>query len=251
MILPARYQRFYDAIRSNLPPLPVERLEAGTIVFRSVKAQYDGVAPTADGARTIRDGSTADHRWTGERPRGPGRGALYLSLHLDALTNELLHYAKDSSLPVHPELGRVLTQDALSSTTTFRYALTSSLMVVDLSLESSAGNAFLEQLRGQKAVREALAAEHFATLRQAYKASEYSFCRALGHAVLDASAGLIDGLKVTSARDEWAKIGETGENLALFGDDRVPLRCLRVLSQTQYGKDAAGKLTQNVKRFAP
>ena len=68
--------------------------------------------------------------------------------------------------------------------------------------------------------------------------------------MLDASGGLIDGLKVTTARNEWAKIGETAENVALFGDDGVPLRCLRALSQTHYGKDAFGKLTQNVKRFA-
>lgn len=250
MIHPARYQSFYDAIRSSLPSLPLQRLEAGTIVMRSVAAVYKGVAASADSARTIWGGSLADYRWTGARARGPGRGALYVSLHLDALTNELLHYAQHNpSLPVNLAVGRVLTQDALAATTTFRYALTDSIFVVDVSPASPAGMAFLEHLRAQKRVRDALTAAKYTTFQQAYEADDYSFCRALGHALLDESAALIDGLRVTTARNQWPKLGETAENLALFGDDGVPLRYLRPLTQTQYGTDAAGKLTQTVKRF--
>jgi hypothetical protein len=60
---------------------------------------------------------------------------------------------------------------------------------------------------------------------------------------------LIDGLRITTARDEWPKVGETGENLALFGEDNIPVPYLEPLSETSYGAGPSGQLTQTVKRF--
>jgi hypothetical protein len=61
---------------------------------------------------------------------------------------------------------------------------------------------------------------------------------------------LIDGLKVTTARDEWPTIGESGDNLALFGQDGRVLPYLVPLSETIFDVDAAGKLTQTVRHLA-
>jgi hypothetical protein len=95
-------------------------------------------------------------------------------------------------------------------------------------------------------VKNALAAAHYVSARAACDAAgDYSFSRALAHAILD-TVPLIDGLKVTTARDSWGHIGETGENLVLFGAEGVPLPYLVPLSETVYDVDPSGKLTQTV-----
>ncbi len=253
MIDPARYQSFYDALRPALKRvrLPLHRLPPGTIVLRSVAASYKGTAPTPDSARTIFGGSTADFRWSGARPMGrPGRGALYVSRHLDALSNELFHYAsKNPALPVNPVVGRVLAQDALAATRSFRFKTTTGILVVDLSSASPEGTAFLRQLDQDRAVKSALGAAHHPSMLTACNAAnDYSISRALTHALCD-TVPLIEGLKVVTARDEWAKIGETGENLALFGADGAPLPSLAPLTETVFGVDARGRLTQTVNHF--
>jgi hypothetical protein len=251
MIDPARYQMFYDAIRPALRSVPLQRLPPGTIVVRSVAASYKGVAPTRDSARTIFGGSTADFRWSGARPGGrPGRGALYVSRHLDAMSNELLHYAsKNPALPVNPVVGRVLMQDALAATRSFRFKTATGIHVADLSSASPQGRAFLRQLDQNRAVKTALAAASYPSVLSACNApNDYSVSRALTHALCD-TLPLIEGLNVVTARDEWAKIGETGENLALFGVDGVPLPSLIPLTETVYGVDASGRLTQAVNHF--
>lgn len=251
MIDPGRYQMFYDAVRPALGSVPLQRLPPGTIVVRSVAASYKGVAATRDSARTIFGGSKADFRWSGARPLArAGRGALYVSRHLDAVANEVFHYAShDPSLPVNPAVGRVLAQDALAATRSFRFKTNTGVVVVDLSSASSEGTAFLRQLDLNRGVKSALAAaRHLSVLSACNAPNDYSFSRALSHALTD-ELPLAEGLKVVTARDEWAKIGETGENLALFGVDGVPLPSLVPLTETIYGVDAAGRLTQTVNHF--
>ncbi len=253
MIDQARYQMFYDALRPLLGRVrvPLQRLPAGTIVVRSVAASYKGVAPTADSARTIFGGSSADFRWSGARPLGrPGVGALYVSRHLDAVTNEVLHYAaKNPALPVNPVAGRVLAQDALAATRSYRFKTTTGIVVVDLSSASPDGASFLRQLDQNSAIKSALTAARQPSLLSACNAAnDYSVSRALSHVLKD-TLPLLEGLKVVTARDEWAKIGETGENLALFGADGAPLPSLAPLTETVYGLDASGRLTQTVNRL--
>ena len=244
---PARYERFYEAIKRVLPQVPLARLPAGAIVLRSVGASHKGVVPTPASASTIFGGATADHRWSGARARGAGKGALYVSLHLDALSNELFHYADNNpALPVNPVVGRVVAQDALKATRTFRFKTRSGLALIDLSAASPAGTVFLRELGLRSSVKNALAAAHYVSARAACDAAgDYSFSRALAHAMLD-TVPLIDGLKVTTARDSWGHIGETGENLVLFGAEGVPLPYLVPLSETVYDVDPSGKLTQTV-----
>jgi hypothetical protein len=173
-----------------------------------------------------------------------------VSRHLDAVTNEVLHYAgKNPALPVNPTVGRVLMQDALAATRSFRFKTTVGIVVVDLSSASGDGASFLRLLDQNSAVKGALAASrHPSVLSACSAANDYSFSRALSHALKD-SIPLIEGLKVVTARDEWAKIGETGENLVLFGADGLPLPALAPLTETVFSVDASGRLTQTVNRL--
>ncbi|HKU41204.1 MAG TPA: RES family NAD+ phosphorylase [Polyangiales bacterium] len=249
MLLPFRYRNFYTAFRNHSSPPPMQRVPTNTFVLRSVAAQYKGVPTDHVSARTIRKGSIADHRWTGARASGqPGRGALYVSMHLDAMSNETLHYNRG---PISIVTRRPLMTYSLQDTATFVYALRRPLWVADLSLESNEGRAYLEQLGAKKEVDGALLDAGFKSLAQAYRSDDYSFCRALGHALLDEYGPQLDGLRVVTARDEYPKLGETGENLALFGEDNAPLGSLREVSQTHYDVNASGQLTQTVTKLGP
>ncbi len=240
MINPTTYQSFYDALRPAIVGAPLSRITKGTIVFRSVSAQYNGSPVSEDAARTIFGGSTADHRWSGARPKGPGKGALYVSMHLDAVSNELFHYA-----------GTKPAQDALAATKIFRYRVEEQLWLVDVSLASPSGVDFLGRLAQSSAVKKALANAGYASIRSACESpKDYSFARALGLALVD-GIPIIDGLRVQTARNEWPKIGETGENLVLFGHDNTIVRYLTPVTETTFsvGATPARTLGQTVKRF--
>lgn len=237
---PATYQSFYDALRPAIAGTPLSRIAEQTIIFRSVGAEYNGSPVNEDAARTIFAGSKADHRWSGARPKGAGRGALYVSMHLDAVSNELFHYA-----------GKTPTKDALAATKIFRYRVEKTLWLVDVSLASPAGLHFLHRLEQSSAVRAALGKAGYSSIRSACEAAgDYSFSRALGHALLD-GIPLVDGLRVLTARNEWAKIGETGENLVLFGQDNTMIPYLAPVTETTFsvGPKPDQKLGQTVKRF--
>jgi hypothetical protein len=230
--------------------VPLKLVPSGTLVFRSVAASYKGVAATPDSARTIFNGVNADNRWSGSRPTGPGVGALYVSLHLDAVSNELFYYAdRDASLPRNPDLGRILAQDALKGRQIFRFEVTDPLMVAELSLESPRGREFVVRLGESHRLKPVLAAAGYATGAAAYQApNDYSFARGVGLAIAD-ELTLAAGLEVVTARDEWAKIGDTGNNLALFGPDGAPLRTLRPVSVLSFGIGPRGELQQTVTRL--
>lgn len=248
---PALFDATYEAARkfARDGDVPLRSIPAGSLVLRSVGAAYKGVPATPDSARTIFGGSTADNRWSGARPTGAGVGALYLSRHLDAVSNELFYYADlDTTLPRHPDLGRVLAQDALKGRLIYRFEVTTPLWVADLSLESARGMALVKRLGEATKVKPALYAAGFPSGVAAYQGGDYSFPRALGLAIAD-ELKLADGLEIVTARDEWAKIGETGNNLALFGADGKPVPSLKPRSVLAFGVGAAGQLEQTVTRF--
>ncbi|HET9960462.1 MAG TPA: RES domain-containing protein [Polyangiaceae bacterium] len=242
---PTRYQTLYDAFSAALRGsvrIPLFSLPVRSIIFRSVAADYKGMAPTKDTARTIYGGATTTtNRWTGQRGSlRPGIGGLYVSVHLDAMSNEVFHYGKGAGSSI----------DALTKTRTFRFETERPLFFTDLALGAGRANPFLSELGETSSVKAALRATGLNSVYQGYShPTDYSMCRALGHALLDANP-LTDGLRVTTARDEYAKIvGETSENLVIYDKDSIPLPYLKPLTETVYGKAPDGRLTQTVKRL--
>jgi hypothetical protein len=253
--MPILNQSLFDAThaaaRALASEIPLKTVAAGTIVWRSVAAAHRGMGATADAARIIWNGAVADYRWSGLRPGGPGIGALYVSMHLDAVSSELFHYAeRDPALPEHHPAGRVLAQDALVGRRLFRFELTRLAAVADLSLASGRARTFLDLLGGRADVRKALVASGYASAVAAYKApADYSFSRALALAIAE-QLHLVGGLEVTTAREDWPTLGETANNLVLFGTDGLPLPLLRPLSMTSFDRAPTGRLEQTVTRFA-
>ena len=191
-----------------------------------------------------------------------GQGGLYVCTHLDALANEYLNFAIDKAknmedgwhlLPTNPETGLPLFRNVLAKRANdFPERFVASLVtrkklwVADLSNDSPDTNRFFDEIQRSQPVQDALGELGYnlgpGSLARAVKHdTDYSAARAIGLAVAS-SMPLIDGIQYGSAREHFARIGETNDNLVLFGVDGEPHPSVKVTKMHLYTGDSADGL---------
>ena len=134
---------------------------------------------TANGVRTVRDGKKDENRWSGIGLDGVrSQGGLYLSTHLDALSNEMLHYGRQDGAEFRQPDGQVAIRlgDILAGTRAgnslptedrmllqkviVNFRTQAHLLVVDLSADSENAEAFHFELSSNPEVKKALSGKY-------------------------------------------------------------------------------------------
>ena len=205
---------------------------------------------TANGARTIRDGQTDQNRWSGVGiEENQNRGGLYLSTHLDALTNEMMHYGRrgnertslaDILAGTHlgeplPDEERLRLQKVIVN-----LRVQTHLAVADLSGDSERAKAFYAELSAKPEVRKAISGIYSSSSAAVNASDDHSASRAIALALKENP--FIEGIQTGSVRRESEWIGETNDNAVLFGADNKPLNAVEANSATLYYFNDEGRV---------
>lgn len=188
-------------------------------------------------ALKIRDKDSDANRYSGQA-RGTEitkRGGLYTSRHHAPMMNEIWHHSDDAVDIPH----------ALAATGVIQMSLVRPLLVLDLSRYSPETAKFLTKLETDRDVRSALDASRHPGARLEdllMHGSDFSVCRALGLAA--ANSPYVEGLQAGTARLS-DRLGETGDNLILYGSDLWPLHDkVRAETVTLFGSGGRTKEVQ-------
>ena len=257
----ALYRAVYEFAVDTVPKeVPLGTLRVGTRVSRTVGVDFAGTLDQrAQRYQTIPPTSSreGEYRWTGPRPDGtPGpSGGLYVALDWDAGLGEILAYHPEPDYRVSsveaevraPLLTPQALADSFEARRTYEYELTQDLRYGDLSLGSGEFSKLLAEFDKSDGVRAALQASGYESARLAYGADrDYSFTRALGHAVRGRLTRLL-AIRVTSARtEELTSFYHTGFNLVLLGTDGSTVSYLRPVLERTWQRDPAGRLRERV-----
>ncbi len=240
----AVYHATCEITRSQSTLIPTQLMMSDQPLLRVVDMQYCPGLKTmktarltiqdADGAKTIFNETHDDKRWSGT---GHGlalakdQGALYCSLSSGALCAEMAHY--NQWLPKNGSGARELPK-AFSPRATvhqkalFRLRPVQGLLVVDFSKYNTHQQAFFDRLdRDPNVAQELKKANLTSTSIACRQGEDYSCSRGVALGLAAATSPAYDGILVQTARDNPA-IRDDGDNIALFGPNRMPHRKLKV-----------------------
>ena len=239
--------------------MPTKLVRDGTRLKRTIPLRYAtdllGTPPqfsraTANGSRTIIDGKTDRNRWSGVGVEAnQSRGGLYLSTHLDALTNEMMYHGRRqgeivslSDILAGTYRGEPLPQEERLQLQKVVVNLTAQthIAVADLSGDSEAAKTFYSELSAKLEVKKAISGIYKSSLDAVNASDDHSASRAIALALKENP--YIEGIQIGSVRRDYPSIGDTNDNVVLFGPDNKPLKTLRADSTTLYYLDDAGQL---------